>query len=154
MSNRFYERYSEHLSDPVHLNPTFKGSGDIGGADADLILNECLLDIKTTVVPKITNTMLYQLIGYVLLDYEDEYHIKEVGIYLARQGKTLRWDLNELLDRLHTDTPTPSLAELRHQLRNTIQTTTRNLPTTTANRFFGSEWGVGHLEGEEDPCGS
>ncbi|MCY4369908.1 MAG: hypothetical protein OXF41_10980 [bacterium] len=124
LSNRFYEHQREHLSDPVHLNPTFTGSGDIGGADADLILNKCLLDIKNTVTPKITNTMLYQLIGYALLDYEDEYHIDKLGIYLARQGKTLQWDLNELLDRLHTDTPAPPLAELRHQLKNTILTTT------------------------------
>lgn len=133
LSNGFYEGYREHLSDPVHLNPTFMGSGDIGGADADLILNGCLLDIKTTVTRKITNTMLYQLIGYALLDYEDEYRIKELGIYLARQATTLRWNLHGLLDRLHTDTSAPPLAELRHQFKNTIQTTTQNLPTTTAD---------------------
>lgn len=133
LSNRFHEHYREHLSDPVHLNPTFTGSRDIGGADADLILNRCLLDIKTTITPKITNTMLYQLIGYALLDYEDEYRINEVGIYLTRQAKTLQWDLNELLDRLHTDTPAPPLADLRHKLKDVIQTTTQNLPTTTAD---------------------
>ena len=131
LSNRFYERYREHLSDPVHLNPTFTGSGAIGGADADLILNGCLLDIKTTVTPKITNTMLYQIVGYTLLDYEDEYHINELGIYLARQAKTLQWDIRELLDRLHTDTPAPPLAELRNQFKKAVQSTTRNLPTKT-----------------------
>ena len=61
--------------------------------------------------------MLYQLIGYALLDYEDEYHINDVGIYLTRQAKTLQWELNELLDRLHADTPAPPLADLRHKIR-------------------------------------
>lgn len=134
LSNRFYETYRDNLSDPVHLNPTFAGSGDIGGADADLILNGCLLDIKTTITRKITNTMLYQLIGYALLDYEDKYHISELGFYLTRQATTLQWDLSELLDRLYTDTPAPPIAELRHQLKNTIQTTIQNPPTNHPRR--------------------
>ena len=133
LSDRFYGRYREHFSDPVHLNPTFAGSADIGGADADLILNGCLLEIKTTVTPKITKAMLYQLIGYALLDYEDEYQINEIGIYLARQAKTLRWDLPEFLDRLHTDTPSPPLTGLRHQLKKTIQSKARHLPPTAAD---------------------
>lgn len=134
LSDRFYGQYREHFSDPVHLNPNFAGSGDIGGADADLILNGCLLDIKTTVTANITNTMLYQLIGYSLLDYEDEYQIEEIGIYLSRQAYTLRWDLPELLDRLHIDTPSPPLAELHHQFKNTIRSTTRHLALTAADR--------------------
>ena len=139
LSNRFYDSYREHLSEPVHLNPTFEGSRDIGGSDADLILNRCLLEIKTTVTPQITKTMLYQLVGYALLDYEDEYELKQIGIYLARQAKTLRWELPRLLDRLHTDTPAPPLAELRYQLKNSIQSTTRNfflqhLPPTRRGR--------------------
>ena len=134
LSDSFYRRYGEHLSDPVHLNPTFAGSGDIGGADADLILNGCLLEIKTIVTPAITKTMLYQLIGYALLDYEDEYQITEIGIYLARQATTLRWDLCEMLDRLRTDTPSSPLAELRQQFKNTIQSTTRHMPLTAADR--------------------
>jgi len=133
LSDRFYRRYREHLSDPVHLNPTFAGSHDIGGADADLILNGCLLDIKTTVTPAITKTMLYQLVGYTLLDYEDEYQITEIGIYLARQATTLPWDLRDMLHRLHTDTPSPPITELRQQFKNTIQSTTRHLPPKAAD---------------------
>ena len=145
LSNRFYDRYREHFSDPVHLNPIFEGSRDIGGADADLILNRCLLEIKTTVTPEITKTMLYQLIGYALLDYEDEYEIKKIGIYLARQATTLRWDLNELLDRLHTDTSTPPLAELRYQLKNSIHSTIRSFSLTATDKQRSGQdpgWGT------------
>jgi hypothetical protein len=94
----FQERFSELLSHPVVLNPTFVGSPDVGGADADLILDNCLIDIKATVNPHIIQPVwLYQLLGYTLLDYDDRYQIREVGIYLARQGILLKWSLEELV---------------------------------------------------------
>ncbi len=39
------------------------GSGEIGGADADLIAGGCLVDIKTTVDPRFRrNRLLYQVL--------------------------------------------------------------------------------------------
>lgn len=112
----FYRKFKQHIftSNPA-LNPTFEGSGHIGGADADLILDTCLLDIKTETNPRVQNRTLYQLLGYVLLDYGDEYGLDEVGVYFSRQGTTLRWPLTGLLDTLCADTPRPRLAELRER---------------------------------------
>ena len=52
LSFLFYDKYSHLLSLPFTLNPTFVGSDDVGGADADLIVNGCLIDIKTTIGQK------------------------------------------------------------------------------------------------------
>ena len=134
LSRAFYEAYRERLTDPVCLNPTFTGSAHIGGADADLILGNSLLEIKTTVTPAITKAMLYQLIGYVLLDYEDEYQLKEVGIYMSRQATTLKWNLPELLDRLHRKSSAPPLDQLRQQFESAVQSVRpqRMIPSVSA----------------------
>jgi len=113
-----------HLADlghePLHLNPTFAGSSEIGGADADLIAGGCLLDIKTTVDPKFSRTrLLYQLLGYVLLDYPDAYAITCVGIYLSRQSLVVRWPLQELLSTLLAERKA-TLPELRMSFRAAI----------------------------------
>jgi len=56
------------------LNPTFKGSTGIGGADADIIVDKTLIEFKCTA--KADGRKLHegalQLLGYVLLDYSDE----------------------------------------------------------------------------------
>jgi hypothetical protein len=85
----------------VALNPTFSGSGEMGGADADLVVDGCLIDIKTTVDPKFSKRrLLYQLLGYTLLDYENEYDISAVAIYLSRQALLVRFELEPLLAML------------------------------------------------------
>ncbi len=148
LSKAFYECYKERLSDPVTLNPTFSGSVHIGGADADLILGNRLLEVKTTVTPAITKTMLYQLIGYVLLDYEDEYRLKQVGIYMARQATTLKWNLPDLLDRLHSNNSAPPLAQLRRQFKRAVQSTHLAHRALSASTPLG---GPGAGGSSEDP---
>lgn len=50
------------------LNPTFGfASGIVGGADADIYIDNTLIDIKTTKNPDFSKSHLYQLLGYVLL---------------------------------------------------------------------------------------
>ena len=119
MSWLFYDRYQSLLSSQAILNPTFAGSADVGGADADLILDGCLVEIKATVDPKLTKKWLYQLLGYSFLDYEDALGIRELGIYFARQGVMLRWPLQELIDRL-SDGWAPPLRELREQFQELV----------------------------------
>ena len=87
----FFDRYASLLSKPSILNPTFAGSIDIGGADADFIVDGCLIDMKTSVNSQIKAEYLYQLAGYLLLDYDDYYSIDSVGIYMARQGLLFNW---------------------------------------------------------------
>jgi hypothetical protein len=117
LSAAFGEPYQSLASRPVILNPTFAGSTEIGGADADLIVDRCLLDVKTTVDPKFTRTrVLYQLLGYVFLDYDDGYGIDAVGVYLSRQALLLRWPLVSLLEQL-VEHERVSLPELRRSFR-------------------------------------
>lgn len=103
MFSLFYDRYHDLLSSPHVLNPIFAGSLDIGGADADFIVDGCLIDMKATISPQIKADFLYQLAGYVLLDYIDTYHFDAVGIYMVRQGLLLKWDVPEFLQKLTGD---------------------------------------------------
>jgi hypothetical protein len=116
LSVGFHKQFRRLLSSPVALNPVFDGSSEIGGADADLILDKCLIDIKTTVKARLDPKWLYQLIGYCLLDFGDHYRIREVGIYFARQQLFSKWTLRELLATLAEGKP-PSMRKLRQQLQ-------------------------------------
>ncbi len=120
MATLFYDHYSHLLSQPVVLNPTFTGSRDVGGADADLIVDGCLIDIKASVQPKINPEWLRQLAGYVLLDYTDEQRIHSVGIYMARQGVLLTWPLADFFSLL-TEDETLSVEALRQEFRQLCQ---------------------------------
>ncbi len=112
---------SPQTPSPWWSNPTFAGSHDVNGADADLIVDGCLIDIKTTIDPtRLDREWVYQLLGYVLLDYYDWYGLNTIGIYLARQGRLIRWSLTEWLPIL-TGRRDVSLAGLRVELREVLQ---------------------------------
>ncbi|MGI0102330.1 MAG: hypothetical protein ACREA7_07020 [Nitrosotalea sp.] len=75
------------------LNPTFgTGSKIVGGADADLVIDDTLIDIKTTKDPKFKKDYYFQLIGYYILykiggiDGIQKSKIKNVAVYFSRQG--------------------------------------------------------------------
>jgi hypothetical protein len=120
LSTAFAGDYPALADGRVILNPTFAGSIEIGGADADLIVDGCLLDVKTTVDPKFTRTrVLYQLLGYALLDYDDRYEIDAVGVYLSRQALLLRWPLQPLLEQL-LGRDDVSLTDLRLSFRDAV----------------------------------
>ncbi len=117
---QFFDRYASLLSKPSILNPIFAGSLDIGGADADIIVEGCLIDMKTSVSSQIKAEYLYQLAGYLLLDYDDHYSIDSVGIYMARQGLLFHWPVSEFVSELTGDN-THSLASLRQEFRALFQ---------------------------------
>jgi hypothetical protein len=95
--------------------PTFQGSKNIGGADADFILGGLLLDCKATIQPRrLGRDEIYQLAGYLLLDYDDWYGIDGVGLYLSRQGALIAWNVDDFLRRLGAARP---VTELRRRLR-------------------------------------
>ena len=93
----FSERYALWRGSDAVLNPTFAGSLDVGGADADLIADGCLWEIKTTKKRGGEGKWLHQLLGYALLDYEDEYAIDRVGVLLPRQNTRVSWPIRELI---------------------------------------------------------
>jgi hypothetical protein len=100
LARLFFAHEQDLLTRPVILNPTFAGSSDVGGADADLIIDGCLVDLKCTKRETLDSMWLRQLAGYVLLDYTDELRIHSVGIYMVRQGLLLSWPLEEFLSAL------------------------------------------------------
>jgi hypothetical protein len=78
-------------------NPTFLGSLDVGGADADWILGETLYDCKTSRKRQPFDIQHFlQIVGYVLLDYENQYNIQNVGRYFARQQMILEMPINRI----------------------------------------------------------
>lgn len=88
------------LTPPLYLGPTFEAS-EYCAADADLISNRLLLDIKTTVKGKALSRIdLYQLLGYALFDRSDAYAIRKIGIYASRFGALVEWELAAAMELL------------------------------------------------------
>lgn len=110
------------------LNPTFgPASILVGGADADLFIDNILIDIKTTKNPKFTRLFFNQLMGYVILHYlgrlysnnmkkidpkgifKDVYgdfdngflnmRIEKIGIYFPRFNNLYTIDLKDVLPK-------------------------------------------------------
>lgn len=80
--------------DKCYLNPTFgKGSCLVGGADADVILDDMLLEIKTVQEDKFYQKHYTQLLGYLVLNEfgsvngEDDVTIRRLGVYFSRHGQ-------------------------------------------------------------------
>lgn len=80
------------------LNPVFNQGLIVGGADADVVLGDTLIEIKVTKNPKIERIWIDQLLGYYLLYRYGGFHglteqpeVTHIGIYFARHGTLLRW---------------------------------------------------------------
>ncbi|MFH1607217.1 MAG: hypothetical protein ABIC91_07745 [Nanoarchaeota archaeon] len=76
------------------LNPTFgNASRLVGGADADIVLDNQIIDMKTTKFLKLKEQDFHQLIGYYILSLiggidgaDDNLDIKTISIYFCRHG--------------------------------------------------------------------
>lgn len=87
------------------LNPTFgKASQLVGGADADLVIDNLLIDIKTTKQPKFTRAYLNELVGYYVLyklggipNATVEPNIKNLGIYFSRYGELYTFPVTSVI---------------------------------------------------------
>lgn len=102
--------FLSHLAkQPVWTGPTFEGSR-ILAADADLIAGDTLVEIKATIGGpprkdgtrgiKLDRDDLYQLIGYMLMDFSDRYQIRRIGIYLPRFEHVHSWPTDQLLQTM------------------------------------------------------
>jgi hypothetical protein len=85
------------------LNPAFTSSHLVGGADCDLLIDDALIDVKTTSDGKCYREYLNQLLGYYLLYRHMGIHelprrprIRRLGIYFARHGVLYYWDVEQL----------------------------------------------------------
>ncbi|MCK2245206.1 MULTISPECIES: hypothetical protein [unclassified Crossiella] len=90
------------------ISPTFDGSVLLN-ADADLIAAGTLVEIKTLLGSKrkdgsryatLDSQTLFQMIGYVLLDFQDAFKIREIMLFNARYGHVATWPVHDLLSGL------------------------------------------------------
>ena len=90
------------------LNPQFgQASQLVGGADADLVLDDSIIDIKTTKTCGFSRKMLNQLIGYYTLGRIggigecslDGREIRRIGVYFSRFGKMLLVDTSDVIEK-------------------------------------------------------
>ena len=90
----------------VALNPDFGGASfAVGGADGDLIVDDCMIDIKTTIKGKPAGGQILQLVGYMILDSLhraaagpiERPSLRGAGLYMARQDVLYRWDVDDIL---------------------------------------------------------
>jgi hypothetical protein len=107
-------------TDRLVLNPIFgKSSAYIGGADADFIMDDTLVDIKVTKYLRFTAEQFRQLIGYWWLDQREHklYGFNKLAIYYARYGVLFTLpDLNDIVFRLNEWEDTSSCQWLEEDL--------------------------------------
>lgn len=89
----------------IFLNPAFALSVNIGGADADLIVDNRLIDIKMSKQLLVTKSQLLQLAGYKILadlgglDIADRPHqvqIDRLGVHFPRYNALFEMEVEEL----------------------------------------------------------
>lgn len=87
------------------LNPLFKASTIVGGADADLVLDRTLIDIKTVSKFSLSIDILNQLLGYLVLSRLAGYEgvrgavpLDSLGIYFARYNYLYVFSVDEVID--------------------------------------------------------
>ena len=89
------DRKNFTAKEKCYFNPTFgEGSMLVGGADADLIIDNTLIDIKATKHLKLERDHLNQVLGYYVLSLiggvnnkPKDRPIENLGIYFARHGE-------------------------------------------------------------------
>lgn len=101
------------------IGPVFAGS-EIMKGDGDLIAGGLLTELKTTIKkPSLAVTDLWQVLGYVFMDYIDEFGITDVALFSARYGYLAQWNLDVLLSSLAGRPVTA--AELRAEFRTLLE---------------------------------
>ncbi len=88
------------------LNPTFgEASRLVGGADADLVIDDMIIDIKTTKAPILREEYFHQLIGYYTLykiggidGMPPKHKINRLGIYSSRYAYLHVINMQDIID--------------------------------------------------------
>lgn len=86
------------------LNPTFgEASMLVNGADADVILDDMLIDIKTTKFFRVQRQAYNQLIGYYILyllggidETSKKYKINKLGLYFSRHAELIAFPVKSI----------------------------------------------------------
>ena len=130
MSWTFYETLGHLLTRPFKMSPRMPSLV----ADADLIVDGTVIEIKTGIRPEILSDSLRQLVGYALLDTSDAFGIDSIALYLSRQGLYFKWDLQEALRELFGE---PAL-------------TTRDVKAQFEDVLSSHRWYLGELRHESE----
>lgn len=88
------------------LNPTFGHASElVGGADCDVVLDDALIEVKTTKNLEVKREYFDQLIGYYILsriggidDLPKTHSIKKLGIYFSRHGYLWLFKVSDVVD--------------------------------------------------------
>ncbi len=83
------------------LNPHFPAAGRFGAADADLVLDDLLIEVKATRHLRLHGSYLQQLTAYLVLDrlagiVGSDLPIRRLGVYYARHGVLQTMSVREL----------------------------------------------------------
>jgi hypothetical protein len=98
----------------LRLGPTFAQSLALGGADADIVHDGTLVDLKSTSKPgPVGKSELYQLLGYLLADTDNTYGITRIGFSALRRRRSHYWDASEFLNLLSGPQGAVTLAQAR-----------------------------------------
>jgi hypothetical protein len=101
------------------LGPTLAGSELMNG-DADLIAAGLLLELKVSAkAASLSVTDAWQMIGYALMDYTDEFGITTVARFSARYAYLATWNLESLLSQLAGKQL--SVADVRAEFRELLE---------------------------------
>jgi hypothetical protein len=89
------------------LNPVFGSSALVGGADVDIVLDDVLIDIKTTKFLKVSRDYINQLLGYYILHRigglvgaPHGHQINTIGIYFSRHGYLHTWPITDFVNEI------------------------------------------------------
>lgn len=93
------------------LNPVFAASREVGGADADLILDSTLIDFKVVKSMDAAFDYMLQLAGYAVLNVRGGIDIEpphkrpftHVGIYFARHGQLVTRKMSDIFQNAGFD---------------------------------------------------
>lgn len=90
------------------LNPIFPVvPSEIATADADLVIDDTLVDVKTSLRLELTREAFNQLLGYAMLvelggvgpPDSARPPLRHIAIYFARHGFLAKWRLTEVVDQ-------------------------------------------------------
>lgn len=99
----------------LQFGSEFAQSTALGGADADLIADGLLLELKCAARTRIVRRReLWQLLGYLLSDTDDAHRIHSVGFVAVRWHRRLIWDRDAFVSSLY-GSPAPALEDLRRE---------------------------------------
>lgn len=98
-------------------NATFDCSGNVGGADAQIITGNTLVDVRTTAKRRpfgLNN--FYQQLAYCLMDTSDRYEIKQLAWFYSRQRSVFLYPVTSLFKNLEQ-----TRIEFRHMIDENYQ---------------------------------